>query len=92
MAVSGALSGSSPSGRAATRLAASRVDPGQGRTTVATILDELDADEPWRAALQEFCKIDGMPMRAQILGWDRPFDYMDRRMIAALRAAFEVAP
>lgn len=88
----GALSRSRPSDRAPTGLAASRFDQGEGRPTVAMILDGFDVDEAWRPALAAYYKARCMWMSGELLATGIPLNVGDRSEIAALRKAFEVAP
>ena len=65
---------------------------GEGRTSVASILQDIDADEAWRPALAAFYRSVAMFMRSDLMRQGFPLDNSDRHEIAALRAAFEVAP
>lgn len=60
--------------------------------TVGDILDAIDADEAWRPALAAHYRACCMFMRGDLVQWGHPLDMSDRREVAALRAAFEVAP
>ena len=65
---------------------------GEGRASVASILQDIDTDEAWRPALAAFYRAVAMSMRSSLIRQGFPLDNSDRHEIAALRAAFEVAP
>jgi hypothetical protein len=80
----------SPSSRSVSPL--SGFNPGEGRSTVASILGELDAYEAWRPALAAYYKARCMWMSSELLATGIPLTVCDRGEINALRKAFEVAP
>lgn len=47
--------------------------------------------ETWRPALIAFYEGDCLPTKAQLIRNGAPLDYLDKRAIDALRAAFKVA-
>jgi hypothetical protein len=51
----------------------------------------FDPGEKWRPTLIAFYEKDELPTKARLLRDGAPFDYMDRRTIKALEAAFIVA-